>query len=111
MTYKKERFVSFLQQEISGFLEREVDRDNGVFITVTNLLLKRSGETADVLISIFPESRSEVVFKSLKRYEAKTRLFVAERMRGKHVPKLFFKLDSEHAEERLDKLLDNVQNE
>lgn len=111
MTHRDEQFVSFMKKEIATFLDREVTRREGVFFSVTQVVLNQAGERAEVFISVYPEKYSAETMKSLKMYEGETRTHLAGMLKRRRIPFLRFVLDKEQdARVRLEKLLENSEN-
>ena len=101
-----ERLESFIKKELSGFLRENILLEEGVFLSVTRVLVDDSLERAQVFISVFPEKYSEEIFKELKMLHKDARKFLASRIKRHKVPQIKFLPDKNiDAESRIEKLL------
>ena len=114
MAYQKERFSSYLEQEMAEFLSREAAGilPEGSFISVTRAVINESGETADIYISIFPDSASADSFSDIRKLGKEARKYISEKLKRRRIPKISIRLDSAMEKSvRLEKLLDTVEVE
>lgn len=111
MPYHEERFASFLKKEISDFLQANVPREDGAFISVTKVFTRERSDKAEVLISIFPEGRAAEIFRHIKRLERAARKYISSRSRRQFIPRIKFALSGAGKEIELEKLLEKVKNE
>lgn len=85
---KEGRILSVIQEAISHFLIEESNRDS--FITVSYVTLNKSGRTAHVYCSVFPEDQTKKAFDFLKRKEGLARDHLRENTSLKHIPHVRF---------------------
>lgn len=112
MSYHKEQFARQIRRDISEFLENNIPRPNGSFISVTNVALDDRAICADIFVSIFPDADSAKLFKELRFYEKEARTFLAPRLQRRLIPEIKFHLDdSQSSRIGLEKLLENIKNE
>ncbi|MBI2023406.1 30S ribosome-binding factor RbfA [Candidatus Giovannonibacteria bacterium] len=112
MAYHNERFISFLKRELAYFLERDFVRDEGVFLSVTDVRLTSAGDMANIFVSVFPKEKTAEVARSLKKSEKEARKYISSKLKSRKIPKINF-LPDNSMENRvnLEKLLKNVENE
>lgn len=112
MTYKQERFGSFLKREISEFLQQNTPREESVFISVTRVASEERSDKAEVFVTVFPENQTKEVFRQIKRMEKATRKYISLRSRRQFIPEIIFKeASNQNSAARLEKLLEKVKNE
>src|SRR3989344_7244403 len=101
-----ERLASYIKKELSSFLRENVYLEDGVFLSVTRVLLDDSLDRAQVFVSVFPEKFSSSVFKELNLLQKKSRKFLAQRIKRHKIPDIKFILDKNlDAETHIEKLL------
>ncbi len=103
-----ERLESFIKKELSGFLKKEISLEEGVFVSITNVLVDDSLEMAKVFVSVFPEKFYKEVFGELNLLHKEARKFLAERIGRHKIPEVKFMRDKNvDAEFKIEKLLKN----
>lgn len=101
-----ERLESFIKKELSEFLRENILLGEGIFLSITRVLVDDSLERAQVFVSVFPEKFSEEIFKELKLLHRVARKFLASRIKRHKTPQVQFLLDKNlDAESRIEKLL------
>ena len=101
-----ERLASYIKKELSSFLRENVYLEDGVFLSVTRVLLDDSLDRAQVFVSVFPEKFSSEVFRELNLLQKDSRKFLAQRIKRHKIPDIKFVLDKNlDAETRIEKLL------
>lgn len=103
-----ERLESFIKKELSLFLHENIYLEEGVFLSITRVLVDESLMSAKIYISVFPEKFSKEVFKELKLLHKEARKFLSERIKRHKIPEIKFVPDKNlDAESRIEKLLKN----
>ena len=101
-----ERLASYIKKELSAFLHENVYLEDGVFLSVTHVLLDDSLDRAQIFVSVFPEKFSSEVFRELNLLQKDSRKFLAQRIKRHKIPNIKFILDKNlDAENRIEKLL------
>lgn len=111
MAYSKERFASFLRKELGMFLSRHFPHDPDVFLSVLSASPDESSERAKIYISVFPENRSNEIWKELKFYQKDAKKYLAGKLNRRKIPQIFFLPAQTENSVRLEKLLEKVKNE
>lgn len=111
MAHSKERLASFLRKELGVFLSRRFPHDPGIFLSVLSASPDESTERVKAYISIFPENRSNEIWKELKFYQKDARKYLAEKLKRRKIPQIIFLPAQAENIVRLEKLLEKVKNE
>jgi len=111
MSHQRERLASFLKKELSVFLLRSFPRDPEVFLSIDSVVLNSSAESAEIYVSVFPESGGAAVFKELKLYGKEARKFIASKLKRRKIPRINFLPADTEKTAHLEKLLEKVKNE
>jgi ribosome-binding factor A len=105
--YHRERLTEAIREEIETILEGELADPRIGLVSVTNLLMSDDGHTARVMVNV--EGGDEEIESTLEGLTAAknfVRHELAERLRLRHPPELFFYADRSHKlEGRVDELL------
>lgn len=103
-----ERLASYIKKGLSGFLRENIFLEEGVFISITQVIVDESLESAKIFISVFPEKFSKDIFKELNLLHKEARKFLSERIKRHKIPQIKFIPDKNlDAESRIEKLLKN----
>ena len=101
------RLAEALREEISAIVEGELADPRIGLATVTDVELAPDGKSAHVLVAVAGDEKE--ARESLKGLSAATgfiRHEITDRLRLRHAPELYFRLDkSEEYESRIDELL------
>jgi|GEM_PF-570834 len=111
-SHRLEQLNSLLVQEVSQLVRREVEFEDGVFVTISRAIVAPDAESAKVFVSVFPDEKSEGALKAITDRIMHLQGLLNKRLHMKFVPKLVFALD--HAEEKvasLNALLDAVEKD
>jgi ribosome-binding factor A len=104
------RLAEALREEISAIIEGELGDPRVGLATVTDVTLAPDGKSAHVLVAVVGDEKEAL--QSIKGLTAATgfiRHEVADRLRLRHAPELYFRLDkSEQYETRIDQLLKRI---
>ena len=102
-----ERLESYIKKELSAFLRESVSLEEGIFLSVTRVIVDDSLEKAEVFVSVFPEKFSQNIFKELRLLHKEARKFLASRIKRHKIPQIQFMPDKNiDAESRIEKLLE-----
>lgn len=93
MTNRIERVNEVIKEEISQIFLKELDLEEGVLVTVTNVDTSRTLEHTKVWISVYPEDEAEKIFQYINRRIYNIQQIVNKRLQMRPVPKIVFKLD------------------
>ncbi len=114
MAYRIERVNSFIREELSELLQRQVkDPRLGDFIAITEVDTSSDLKYAKVYVSqLGAEGDREKVLKALASASGFFRFELAKRMKMRYVPELHFVWDDsiEHGD-RISQLIDKVISE
>jgi len=101
---REDKLKILFKKLTAGFLKNELDTSS--LVTVTDVVLSRSGNDVRVLVSIFPEQTENVILKILKGKEKELRKFYASHTKMKFVPRVRFGIDpGEKNRQRIEDLL------
>jgi ribosome-binding factor A len=105
------RLAEALREEISAIVEGELGDPRIGLATVTDVLMAPDGKSAHVMVAVVGDEReSEQTIKGLTAATGFIRHEVADRLRLRHPPELFFRLDkSDQYESRIDELLKRIK--
>src|ERR1700759_284530 len=105
--HHRERMGEALKEEIAIIVEGELGDPRIGLVTVNDVLLAADGKSAHVLVSV--TGTEEEAKQSLKGLEAAVGYIkheIVDRLRLRHSPELFFRLDrSQQIESRIEELL------
>jgi len=107
------RLAEALREEISAIIEGELADPRIGLATVTDVTLAPDGKSAHVLVSVVgDEKEARESLKGLTAAVGYIRHEIADRLRLRHAPELYFRLDkSEQFETRIDQLLKRVEKQ
>ena len=104
------RLAEALREEISAIVEGELGDPRIGLATVTEVLMAPDGKSAHVMVAVVGDDKEQA--QSLKGLTAAAgfiRHEVADRLRLRHAPELYFRLDKgEQYESRIEELLKRV---
>ena len=110
--HHRERLQDALRDEISAILEGELADPRIGLATVSDVQLSPDGKTVHVLVASPGTTDEEArnTMEGLNAARGYIRHEVADRLRLRHAPELFFRLDrSEEIGARIDELLNRVK--
>lgn len=103
MNTRHEKAESALRDSAAEFLAREAGPQS--LITVTRTMLSENGRTANILITVLPETMEEAALEFCNRNRAELGHFIEKRVRGLRIPHIEFLIDrGEKNRQRLDEL-------
>jgi ribosome-binding factor A len=109
--YHRGRLAEALREEISAIVEGELADPRIGLATVTEVLMAPDGKSAHVMVAVVGDEKEwEETIKGLTAATGYIRHEVADRLRLRHAPDLFFRLDkAEQYESRIDELLKRIE--
>ena len=109
--YHKGRLAEALREEISAMVEGELADPRIGLATVTEVMLAPDGKSAHVMVAVVGDQKESLeTMKGLAAAAGFIRHEVADRLRLRHAPELFFRLDkSDQYESRIDELLKRIE--
>jgi len=107
------RLAEALREEISAIVEGEIADPRVGLATVTDVELAPDGKSAHVLVAVVgTEKEAQESLNGLAAATGFIRHEITDRLRLRHAPELFFRLDkSEQYETRIDELLNRVRKQ
>jgi len=104
------RLAEALREEISAIVEGELADPRIGLATVTDVELAPDGKSAHILVAVVgDEKEAQESLKGLTAAVGYIRHEITDRLRLRHAPELYFRLDkSEQYETRIDELLKRV---
>jgi ribosome-binding factor A len=105
--HHRERLTEALREEIDTILEGELADPRIGLATVSGMEMAEDGRSAHVLINVQgDDAEAERTLEGLNAAKNFVRRELAERLRLRRAPELFFRLDrSQHLESRVEELL------
>jgi ribosome-binding factor A len=109
--YHRGRLAEALREEISAIVEGELADPRVGLATVTEVLIGPDGKSAHVMVAVVGnEEEAQESLEGLTAAIGFIRHEVADRLRLRHAPELFFRLDKgEQYESRIDELLKRIE--
>jgi ribosome-binding factor A len=109
--YHRGRLGEALREEISAMIEGELTDPRIGLATVTEVMLAPDGKSAHVMIAVVGnEKEAGDTLKGLTAATGYIRHEIADRLRIRRAPELFFRLDkSDQFESRIDELLQRIE--
>ncbi|MCL5016003.1 MAG: 30S ribosome-binding factor RbfA [Patescibacteria group bacterium] len=110
-TFRSERVASLIHKEMGNFLLREITPPEGTMITISGVEVSGDLSSAEIGISVLPESEREEVFNMLKKEQGRLQFLLNRKINIKPMPRINFVLDegSEKAA-RIEKILLDEDN-
>jgi ribosome-binding factor A len=105
------RLGEALREEIETLVEGELSDPRIGLVSVTGVQLAEDGRSAHVLVDVDgDDEEAEESLNGLEAAKAYIRHELADRLRLRRAPELYFRLDrSEHATARVEELLDRAK--
>jgi len=105
------RLAEALREEISAMVEGELADPRIGLATVTDVTMAPDSKAAHVLVAVVGDQKeAEQTIKGLTAAVGYIRHELADRLRLRHAPELFFRLDkSDQYETRVDELLKRIE--
>jgi ribosome-binding factor A len=109
--HHRDRLGEALREEISEIIEGELGDPRIGLATVTEVQFTPDGRGAHVLVNVTgSEQEAAETLKGLEAAKGYVRREVASRLRLRHAPELYFRLDrSQQSENRINDLLQRVK--
>ena len=111
--YHLGRLAEALREEISAMVEGELADPRIGLATVTDVTLAHDGKAANISVAVVgDEKEAAQAIKGLTAAVGYIRHELADRLRLRHAPELYFRLDkSDQYETRIDELLKRVEKQ
>jgi ribosome-binding factor A len=109
--YHRGRLGEALREEISAMVEGELGDPRIGLATVTDVVMAADGKSAHVLVAVVgDEKEAQATMAGLTAAVGFIRHEVADRLRLRQAPELYFRLDrSDQYESRIDELLKRIE--
>ncbi|HMK30337.1 MAG TPA: 30S ribosome-binding factor RbfA [Terriglobales bacterium] len=109
--HHRERLSEAIREEISAMIEGELGDPRIGLVTVNEVHLAADGKSAQVMVAVTGDAKEqEQTLQGLKDATGYIRHELTDRLRLRHAPELFFRLDkSEQYESRIDELLKRIE--
>jgi ribosome-binding factor A len=109
--HHRERLSEALREEIETILEGELGDPRIGLASVTGLQLSEDGKSAHVMVAVSgDDAEADRTLQGLNAAKNFVRHELAERLRLRRAPELFFQIDrSEQLESRVDELLERAK--
>lgn len=105
--FREDRLNSAIKEIVAKFLEKEV-ASAGSLLTVTRVIFKDNCARAQVLVTVYPESREKETMKNIEKNLRALRLYVKDRIKTRVIPFFEFQIDAgEKNRERVEELLED----
>ena len=110
--HHRERLGEALREEIAAIVEGELGDPRIGLATVNMVRLAPNGKSAQVMVAVVGDDKeASHTIAGLQAARNFIRHEIADRLRLRHAPELFFQLDrSEQYGARIDELLDRIKN-
>lgn len=107
-----EKINSLIQQLVAEIFARDLSLKPSAFVTITKVDTTKDLRYAKVFVSIFPESETEYVVKTLKKEKGTVQRILHGKLTCKPLPRIEFITDEteRHADE-VEKILVSLHNE
>lgn len=112
MSQRIDQLNALIQQEVAAIVERDIERPEGVLVTMSRASVADDAESAKVWISVWPFEQGEMMLKEIERNIVSIQDQLNKKLVMKFVPKLRFALDdSEEKAKAIHMLLDQVAHD
>jgi len=105
-----EKINKLLAREVANLFLKELEFPEGIIATVIGVDTSDDLRYADVLVSVFPQEKTDTAAKLIKRNIYKLQKLVDRRLKMRPVPKLRFRLETAKTD-RLEKIFEQIKNE
>ncbi len=109
MSERLKKLNDLLRDEVGKILLVELEKEDGVLVTVVGADISPTLEHATIKISVFPENKRAEVLKKIEKiiYQIQQRL--NKRLRMRPIPKIRFAIDNtEERAEKVEKIFKNL---
>ena len=112
MSQRIDQLNALVQREVAMLVERDIERPEGVLVTITRVSVADDAESAKVWISVWPFEQGEMILASIERNIISLQDQLNKKLVMKFVPKLRFSLDAaEEKAKAIHELLDRVAHD
>lgn len=114
--YKIEKINNIIKEELGQIIQREIDFDQGVFMSISQVEVSESLGSAKVWVDAWPAEAGADVLKILQKNKGVLRRGLAERMKMRRVPDLKFIIDKDEIEDekqrrKIEEILEELKKE
>ncbi len=92
MNWRQKQLNELIQKEVSKILAKDFDFGK-TFVTVTSAIVSPGHQHVKILLSIFPENRSNNILEQLQKAIYKIQKSLNKKLFMRPVPKISFELD------------------
>jgi ribosome-binding factor A len=93
MNFRKQQLNSLIRNELSKAIVREVDFPVGALASVSEVRVTDDLTYADVMVSVYPDSKKEGTMKSLNAKRAELQTILFKKIKIMSLPKIRFNYD------------------
>lgn len=105
-----EKINELIYRQVSQAICQEVDIANNVLITVSQVVTSEDLKQAKVIISVFPFSAAQAVFKQLQKQIYSLQQILNHNLKMHPVPKIIFVLDqSQEKQAKIEKIIKKIK--
>lgn len=108
MSRRIERVNQLLKEEVGKIIHRDLDLEEDVLVTVSNVDVSRTLEHAKVSISVLPLQNGKKVLDRLNKFIYSIQQELNKKLALRSMPKIFFVLDESEAKaKKIEEILKN----
>lgn len=112
MSQRIDQLNALLLQEVATIVERDIERPEGVLVTISRASVADDAESVKLWISVWPFEQGEMMLKEIERNIVPIQDQLNKKLVMKFVPKIRFALDdSEEKAKAIHMLLDQVAHD
>lgn len=109
MVERIKKLNDLLRDEVAKILLAELEKGDGVLITVTGANVSPTLEHATIKISVFPLDKAGEILKKIGKQIYHIQQILNKRLKMRPVPKIRFEIDpTEEQASKIDKLFQNL---
>lgn len=109
-TRRVEKINKLLAREVANLFLKELEFPEGIIATVIGVDTSDDLRYANVLISVFPQKKTNIAAKLIKKNIYKLQKLVDRRLKMRPVPKLRFRLETAKTD-HLEKIFERIKKE
>lgn len=109
MSERIKKINDLLRDEVARIFLDELEKEDGILITVTSADTSPTLEHATIMISVFPKEKEGDVIKKLKKQVYHIQQILNRRLSMRPVPRIRFEIDpSEERASKIDEIFKNL---
>jgi len=93
MNYRDLRMGQLIRDELSQYILKTMEFENGAFVTLTEVEVTKKLDHAKVLISVIPSPEALKVLKKLQENRGQLQHFLNHKLNIKPMPSIVFEID------------------